>query len=80
MGRSFNHRVNRPTHYFFQVSPEEIKSFKRGWFGTGLTITRIKGKRRIFSGITAYQSKNLKIFLESMKKTTVDADNPKRMS
>jgi predicted Zn finger-like uncharacterized protein len=72
-----NHRVNRPTHYFFQVPYEDIKSVKRGWFGTGLTITRIKGKRRIFSGIKAYQSKNLKMFLESMKKTPVDAENPK---
>ena len=72
-----NHRVNRPTHYFFQLPYEDIKRVKRGWFGTGLTITRIKGKRRIFSGIKAYQSKELKTFLESVKKSSVDAETPK---
>ena len=72
-----NHRVNRPTHYFFQLPYEDIKSVKRGWFGTGLTITRIKGKRRIFSGIKAYQSKDLKKFIENMKKSPVDAEGPK---
>ena len=70
-----NHRVNRPTHYFFQVPYEDIKSIKRGWFGTGLTITRIKGKRRIFSGIKAYQSKDLKTFIEQMKKSQVDTQS-----
>ena len=71
-----NYRVNRPTHYYFQVPYEDIKSVKRGWFGTGLTITRIKGKRRIFSGIKAYQSKELKAFIESMKKSPADTQSP----
>ena len=72
-----NHRVNRPTHYFFQLPYEDIKSVKRGWFGTGLTITRIKGTRRIFNGIKAYQSKELKKVIESMEKTPEDAENSK---
>lgn len=70
-----NYRVNRPTHYYFQVPYEDIKSVKRGLFGTGLTITRIKGKRRIFSGVKAYQSKELKRFLESNKAISADIEH-----
>jgi predicted Zn finger-like uncharacterized protein len=59
---NINSRINRPTHYLFQMVYEEIKKVKRGLSGI-LIIYRFKGKRRIFMSMKRYCSKELKHFI-----------------
>jgi hypothetical protein len=60
-----NYKMNRPTHYLFQFPYNEIKKISRGLFGTSLTLTRKKGKRRTFTAISRALSAELKTFIES---------------
>ena len=60
-----NYKMNRPTHYLFQFPYNEIKKISRGLFGTSLTLTRKKGKRRTFTTISRALSAELKTFIES---------------
>jgi predicted Zn finger-like uncharacterized protein len=46
-----NHRMTKPGHYLFQMGYDEIKKVSRGLFRTSLTLTRKKGKRRLFTSM-----------------------------
>jgi hypothetical protein len=68
-----NHRMNRPTHYIFQLQYTEIRKIGRGLFGTSLAIYhKNKNKRRIFTSLKRFISRELNQFLtkriESVKK------------
>ncbi|MEJ2660847.1 MAG: hypothetical protein P8Z73_09010 [Desulfobacteraceae bacterium] len=58
-----NYKMNRPTHYLFQFPYNEIKKVARGLFGSSLTLTRKKGKRRTFTTINRALSAELKAFI-----------------
>lgn len=59
-----NHRMNRPTHYIFQLLYTEIRKIGRGLLGTSLILNRKnKRKRRIFTGLKRYMSRELNQFL-----------------
>jgi predicted Zn finger-like uncharacterized protein len=60
-----NYKMNRPTHYLFQFPYNEIKKISRGLFGTSLTLTRKKGKRRTFTAVSRALSAELKAFIDS---------------
>lgn len=46
-----NYTMNKPSHYLFQFSYDEMKKVSKGLFGTSLTLTRKRGKRRVFTAI-----------------------------
>jgi predicted Zn finger-like uncharacterized protein len=59
-----NHRMNRPTHYIFQFLYTEIRKIGRGLLGTSLILYRKnKGKRRIFTNLKRFISRELNQFL-----------------
>jgi predicted Zn finger-like uncharacterized protein len=71
-----NHRMKRPTHYIFQLLYKEIRKIGRGLFGTNLILYRKnKGKRRVFTGLKHYMSREMNQFLteriESVKKLRI---------
>ncbi len=57
---NINSRINHPTHYLFQIPYEEIKKVKRGTFFSSMALLLIKGKRRTFTYVKRYISKELK--------------------
>ena len=58
-----NSRINRPTHYVFQMAYEEIKKVTRGSIFSRIILSRQKGKRRIFNGVKRYLAKDLTLFI-----------------
>jgi predicted Zn finger-like uncharacterized protein len=76
---NINYRGTHPTHYLFQVTYEEIDKVKRGLLGTNLIIRRVKGKRRIFSGIKRYTSKELNDFIVEMKNSVPPKEHPQEL-
>jgi hypothetical protein len=65
-----NSKMNRPTHYFFQLAYQDIKKVGRGLMGGGLTVHQTRGKRRTFLYVKGHSSKDLKNFIMGQKKTT----------
>jgi hypothetical protein len=61
-----NARMKRRTHYLFQVLYGDIKKVKRGWLGS-LVFQRIRSKRRVFTGVKRFMSKDLKDFIMQRK-------------
>jgi hypothetical protein len=61
-----NSRMKRRTHYLFQVLYGDIKKIKRGWLGS-LVFQRIRSKRRVFTGVKRFMSKDLKDFIMQRK-------------
>ncbi len=61
-----NHRMTKPSHYLFQMAYGEIKKVSRGLFRTSLTLTRKKGKRRIFTSMKMVFTKELQAFIRPM--------------
>jgi predicted Zn finger-like uncharacterized protein len=57
---NINSRIDRPTHYFFQMLYKTIKKVNRGFFGSSLTLYPMRGKRRTFLYVKGYMSKELK--------------------
>lgn len=71
-----NHRMNRPTHYIFQLLYTEIRKIGRGLFGTSLILyCKNKGKRRIFTSLKHFISREMNQFLteriKSVKKLRI---------
>lgn len=66
-----NHRMTKTSHYLFQMAYGEIKKVSRGLFRTSLSLTRKRGKRRIFTSMkmafTAELSKFVKPRMTSEK-------------
>jgi predicted Zn finger-like uncharacterized protein len=60
-----NYKMNKPTHYLFQFPYNEIKKAARGIFGTSLSLTRKKGKRRTFTAINRALAGELKAFIDT---------------
>jgi len=74
-----NHRMNRPTHYIFQLLYTEIRKIGRGFFGASLILYRKnKGKRRVFSSLKRFMSREMNQFLteriESVRKLKTPDD------
>jgi hypothetical protein len=63
---NINSRVQRTTHYLFQMLYEDIKKIKRGLLGS-LAFQRLKSKRRVFTGVKRFVSKELKDFIMEKK-------------
>ncbi len=61
---NINGRIKHATHYLFQMPYENIKKVKGGLFSRSLALNRVKGKRRVFTGIKGYLSKELKAFVQ----------------
>jgi predicted Zn finger-like uncharacterized protein len=61
-----NSRMKRRTHYLFQVLYGDIKKVKRGWLGS-LVFQRARSKRRVFTGVKRFMSKDLKDFIMQRK-------------
>ena len=76
---NINYRCNRPTHYLFQVPYEEIDKVKRGLLGTSLIIRRVRGKRRIFSGVKRFISRELRDFIVKVKDSVTPVEQPKEL-
>lgn len=60
---NINSKATRPTHYLSQILYEEIKKVRRGSFFASLAIIRKKGKRRVFTYVKRYISKDLMQFI-----------------
>ncbi len=63
---NINSRMQRTTHYLFQMLYEDIKKIKRGWLGS-LVFQRVKSKRRVFTGVKRFVSRELKDFIMEKK-------------
>jgi len=59
-----NHRMTKTSHYLFQMAYDEIKKASRGLFRTSLSLTRKKGKRRIFTSMKMVFSAELLAFIK----------------
>ena len=46
---NINSRINRPTHYLFQMPYTDVKKIKRGMVFNNLILSRYRGRRRIRS-------------------------------
>jgi hypothetical protein len=46
-----HYKMNKPASYLFQFDYNELKKVSKGIFGTSLTLTRKRGKRRVFTAI-----------------------------
>lgn len=64
---NIHRRKNYPTHYLFQMIYEEIKKVKQGILFSKLILSRVKGKRRIFTSVKRYIAKELKQFITNQK-------------
>jgi predicted Zn finger-like uncharacterized protein len=69
---NINSRMNRPTHYLFQMPYTDIKKVKRGLVFNNLILYRHQGGRRIFTAVKRYLSNELKTFVEKMKSASGD--------
>ena len=69
---NINHRINRSTHYLFQMPYTDIKKAKRGMLFNYLVLYRHKGKRRVFNGLKGYLNKELRTFIEEMRTAAGD--------
>jgi predicted Zn finger-like uncharacterized protein len=69
---NINSRMNRPTHYLFQMPYTDIKKVKRGLLFNNLIFYRHQGGRRIFTAVKRYSSSELKAFVEKMKSASGD--------
>ena len=65
-----NSRMKRSTHYLFQILYEDVKKVKRGLMG-GLVFHRMRSKRRVFTGVKRFLSKELKDFVTERKQHPV---------
>ena len=63
-----DYRLKKTTHYFFQLPFQNIKKIRRGLFGTSLTFYKIKGRRRHFSGVRSWFSKDFKEYVSGQIK------------
>ncbi len=60
---NIDRRIQKPTHYFFQMSYDELKKVRRGTiFGT-MVFVRKKGKKRTITGMKRVLSKEIKIYV-----------------
>ena len=66
---NINSRITRPTHFFSQMSYEDIKKMKQGLLLNHLILYRTSGKRRIFTSVKRYLLKELKEFIPLRKDT-----------
>ncbi|MGD2125313.1 MAG: zinc-ribbon domain-containing protein [Desulfobacteraceae bacterium] len=66
-----NSRMKRRTHYLFQILYEDIKKLKRGILGS-MTFTREKSKRRVFTNVKRFMSKELKSFIMERKEYAME--------
>jgi len=69
---NINHRMNRSTHYLFQMPYTDIKKIKRGMLLNHLILYRHQGKRRIFTSVKGYLNKELRAFVAEMKEVSGD--------
>ena len=61
-----NHRMTKPGHYLFQMGYDEIKKVSRGLFRTSLSLTRKKGKRRVFTSMKMAFTAELQSYLKPL--------------
>lgn len=61
---NINSRVNRPTHYLFQMPYAALKKVKTGLVFGSFSLYPHKGKRRVFNYIKRYAAKELKQFID----------------
>jgi predicted Zn finger-like uncharacterized protein len=64
---NINSRINRPTHYLFQIPYTDVKKVRRGMVLNNLILYRHKGKRRIFSAVKRYLGGEIMRFVEESK-------------
>lgn len=69
---NINSRINRPTHYLFQMPYTDVKKIKRGMIFNNLILSRYRGRRRTFTAVKRYLSNELKMFVEKMKAASDD--------
>ncbi len=62
-----NSRMKGTTHYLFQVLYQDIKRVKRGILFSSMILERIKSKRRVFTQMKRYISKEMKGFITEQK-------------
>lgn len=67
-----NSRMKRRTHYLFQILYGDIEKIKRGLLGS-LVFQRIRSKRRVFTGVKRFMSKDLKNFIMERKEQAENA-------
>jgi predicted Zn finger-like uncharacterized protein len=72
---NINGRINRITHYLFQMPYQEIKKAKMGSFGSFI-LYPVKGKRRIFMSMKRYFAKELKQIITDARTLTKEAADP----
>lgn len=60
-----DYRMKNTGHYFFQFPYEEIRKISRGLFGNRLIFFFKRDKRRIFNGIRASMSSEIKKYIDS---------------
>jgi hypothetical protein len=73
-----NYRMNKPSHYLFQLQFQDIKKIKRGIFGVSLTFYKMQGKRRHFMGVKSYLSKSLHGFVMKKREAAALAEHTRR--
>jgi hypothetical protein len=74
-----NHRMTGTRHYLFQMAYGDIKKVSRGLFRTSLSLTRKKGRRRLFTSMKSAFTAELREFIAAYvaaAKTTAPADTP----
>jgi len=73
---NINAKMNRPTHYFFQMPYEQIERVKRGLLGGSLTLYPFRGKRRTFMYVKALTANELKQFIAGKSHSIKRAGRP----
>lgn len=73
-----NYRMNKPSHYLFQLQYQDIKKIKRGIFGGSLTFLKMQGKRRHFMGVKSFLSKSLQGFVMKKREAAPTAGQTQR--
>jgi hypothetical protein len=60
-----NHRMTKPAHYVYQMPYSNIKKVERGLFRRNIVLVPKKGKRKIFTSMTAYLSAEMSKFIRN---------------
>ena len=73
---NINSRVNRCTHYVFQMRYENIKKTRFGFLSGTLLLYENKGKRRTFRSVKRYMGKEMKQFIDERIAMQVEGASP----
>jgi DNA-directed RNA polymerase subunit RPC12/RpoP len=74
-----NHRMTKPAHYVYQMPYSNIKKVERGLFRRNIVLVPKKGKRKIFTSMTAYLSAEMSKFIRNHIDSAIPVGTPQSM-